>query len=198
MPKQKQAIIVDQNLLWRLAASHILEAANYKVTPIAPSSTRHCLEKNANEIQLALIHISERFCLKQLEHIITHCRQHKIKLIMIISQIKLAALSRLYSMHPEGMISDNAIEQLVDALEANDNNRKYCEEQLQHMVGEYHYLLRQSPDSLQKTIEQSVFFNGSMLQCNQDEVDNPAMLETISELITAHNTAQSQTSTMLH
>ncbi len=138
--KSKKAIIVDENLTWRYAASYILESANFSVTPIRRHALKHCLLKNAAQLQLALIRVDALSSIQELRDIITLCQTHNICTVLTIGTVRLAILQLLHQLKPNAIIVQNNAEQLIAAFEHFNRHQNYLAPALKHAVDQYCYL----------------------------------------------------------
>lgn len=161
--KLQQAIIVDQQLTWRFAASYLLESAYYNVTPIKADQLQNCLTKNGDIIDLALIQIDEHSQASQLIELIQQCQQKQVATIFAIDAIQLSALYKLYELRPNGLILTRRIEQLSVAIQKLSQQQRFCANNLTRLVTEYQHFLLSTPSPLHAAIKSGIYFDGKRL-----------------------------------
>ncbi len=161
--QNQQAIIIDQQLTWRFAASYLLESAYYNVTPIQPEHAHNCLNKNGDIIDLALIQIDEQTSTKTLLELLKQCKQHRIATVFAIDAIQLSTLHKLYEQRPNGLILTKRIEQLSAVIEKLALHQRYCANSLTRLVTEYQHFLLSTPSPLHAAIKSGIFFDGKRL-----------------------------------
>lgn len=160
---QLQAIIVDQQLTWRFAASYLLEAAYYNVTPIQAEQLQSCLDKNGDIIDLALIQIDEHTPANRLTELLRQCQQKQVATIFAIDAIQLSTLYHLYEQRPNGLILTKRIEQLSAAIEKLSQQQRFCANNLTRLVTEYQHFLLSTPSPLHAAIKAGIYFDGKCL-----------------------------------
>lgn len=155
---RKQAIIVDENLTWRYAASYILESANFAVTAIKRHDLKDHLNNNNKKLDLVVIHVSPASSLCELRDILYTCRLHNIDTILSVSSIRLSSLHYLQQLQPSALIPSNAIKQLIYALTDLGKQSSYCAPILKASIKQYIYCLSQTPATLKTEIKNTLLF----------------------------------------
>lgn len=162
----KQAILVEEDLLWRFAESYILESANFKVTPIRRKALQHCITKSACAIDLAIIRITNDIDDNTLMSINTLKRKQGFKLILLFKTCKLALLKQAFQLNPDAMILSSDVRNLLDTLNAFDRKQRYYSHQISELLYHYDHLIDQIPGALKSHAQQNLMFDGKQILCN--------------------------------